>query len=354
MRALVCLLASACFSLGCQAAPKPCCHRASTGYLPIEEMVGMLSVQVRAEQFEGVRKIGDRILPSPDARFPDGRWVLPVFYDALDDGLSRAATGEADWTRYEQALTAMTERRPDSSTAWLMLATLHLSHAWSVRGGGTIDTVDDASLARFRALLARARALLDQHKEALVSNPQWYAMRLDIGGASSESRANVQAIFDEGVQRWPAYQPIWLTRLHYLAPKWGGSTAQMVDLVARAGRTPTETDGVGLVARLLWAADRDDALDLVRQPGIDWPLVKKSQDDVLDRYPDNVNVQLAVLEACHRPDKPETARLLARMENAPDFMTLGSRLDLFQQCIAWANDKRPDARAPEGLVSPGR
>ena len=210
MRALVFLLALLFVSLTCRADLPP--------YAPVVEMHTDVSQRIKAGQLEGLLLDADRFQKSQE-RFPDGRWKLAVFYRGLRDGFSDHAIREADWTRYQLTLTALANRHPASSNGWLMLAALHDSHAWAVRGGGYSNTVSDDANARFAALLEQSREVLNKHKAALSSNPQWYAQRIAIGGSAGDDARELDAIFEEGVRKEPGYQQTWFNRLHFMTPK---------------------------------------------------------------------------------------------------------------------------------------
>jgi hypothetical protein len=339
MRALLSLLVFACVSLPC--------HAVTGTYEPVVSMHVDVARRVGAGQLDGLLQDADRLQDSQE-RFPDGRWKLPVFYRGLSNGFAEHASTESDWTRYQADVTALIARHPASSNAWLMLAVLHDSHAWAVRGGGYSNTVSAAAHARFRALLEQSREVLNRHKAALSSNPHWYVLRLDVGGSAGDDEAELDAVFEEGVRKTPSYQQIWFTRLHFLTPKWGGSIEQMVDFISRVPRHPAGADGIGMVARLLWFEDADGYPNLVSQPGLDWAVVKKSYDDILDRYPAGLVAGLSILQACGRSDKAETLHLLARIKTPPTPAELGADAVLYKQCTDWANGRIPGFILREG------
>ena len=309
-------------------------------YPPVEAMHADVARRIAAGEFSGLLEDADRFQKSQE-RFGDGRWKLAVFYRCLREGFSDHASSESDWHRYQTALAALTTSHARSSNAWLMLAALHDSHAWAERGGGYADTVTEVGFDHFKALLEQSREILNKHKAALSDNPQWYALRIAIGGSAGDDPRELDALFAEGVRKTPDYQQTWFARLHFLTPKWGGSIGEMANFIAHGRRFATGTEGAGMTARLLRFADDDGSYELVRQPGIDWDDVKKSYDDVLDRYPVNFNAQYYLLESCGKSDKLETAHLLVRSQALPVQADLGQNAGVYGLCVQWATGKIP-------------
>ena len=335
MRAFVFLLSLMSVSLSCRADLPP--------YAPVVAMHSDVSERVREGQFEGLLLDADRFQKSQE-RFPDGRWKLAVLYRGLREGFSNNASQDSDWTLYQSKLVALANRYPKSSNAWLMLATLYDSHAWAVRGAGYANTVSDDSNARFHALLEQSREVLQRHKEAISGNPQWYALRINIGGSAGDDPAELDAVFAEALRKSPNYQQTWFSRLHFMTPKWGGTTDQMVALIARSEHYPSSTDGTGLTARLLWFAEGDGYPALVEQPGIDWVAVKKSFGDVLDRFPVDFNAQHFAVEACFgKLDKAEATHLVARVKTVPTAGDYSREAGLYRACVDWTQGKVPDS-----------
>lgn len=337
MRRFLLVLALSCFSLACRAG--------SWSYGPSDTLYGDASRRVVAEDYEGLLKDAERFQTRQE-RLPDGRWKLSVLFGGLRSGFAQAAQDERDWARQESALIALATRHPTSSNAWLMLATMYDSQAWAVRGPGFSDTVSHEQYRRFRALLKQARAVLDGHRGSPEANPQWYALRVDIAGAGGEGNGKLDAIFEDALRVSPNYHETWFNRLNYLAPKWGGSVDQMLDLIAKSTRHASATDGTGLMARLMWVGQDCGCIDLLAQPGIDRAALRKSYDDVLDRFPVDFNAQHFVLQACAMGDKAETAHLLQRVSAAaPD---IGEWQPTYERCRAWAvtKDRAPLSRNP--------
>ena len=335
MRALASILALMIVSLPC--------HADLPSYAPVVAMHADVSERVTEEQFDGLLQDADRFQRSQE-RFPDGRWKLAVFYRGLRDGFLKGGIQESDWTRYQSKLLALTNRYPKSSNAWLMLAAMYDGHAWAVRGGGYANTVSEEGNARFHALLEQSREVLERHKAVTSGNPQWYALRINIGGSAGDDPAKLDAVFSEALRKSPNYQQTWFSRLHFLTPKWGGTTETMVAFITRAARFPSPTDGTGLTARLLWFAEGDGYPVLVEQPGIDWAVVKKSYDDVLDRFPVDFNAQHFAVEACFgKFDKTEATRLVARVKTVPTEEDNSREALLYRTCVAWTQGKIPES-----------
>jgi len=333
MRALASLIALLCLTLASRADARP--------YAPVDALHADVTRRIAAGQFEDLLQDTEQAQKSQQ-RLPDGRWRLAILYGGLRDGFRDAARGADDWDRFQAQLVTLTTHHPDSSNAWLMLASLHEAHAWGVRGTGYANSVNDANFARFHALLEQARTVLDKHHGLLKDNPQARALRIAIGGAAGDDPAELDAAFAEALRKSPNYHQAWFERLRFLTPQWGGSIDQMAAFIATASSHPSASDGNGMTARLLWIAQEFGHPDLARRPEIDWNAVRKSYDDVLDRFPDRFNAIEFALQACGKADKAETARLLARVkpEATPD--DLGGSAGFFRACQDWTSGKVPN------------
>ena len=101
------------------------------------------------------------------ARTASGLWLLTLFEvgirnaidrreesSAPDDGFAALENKTAQWVR----------ARPESPSAHLAHARVHLAHAWAYRGYGYSHTVDPDHWAPFHHYLSKARSYLELHK----------------------------------------------------------------------------------------------------------------------------------------------------------------------------------------------
>lgn len=312
------------------------CHAELPTIEAIDAMHADAGARIAAGRFDSLLAEADTDLQT-QARLADGRWKLAILLGGMRRGFAQNAHSPADWQAHETALKSLAARHPDSPNAWLFLAILAHSHAWAERGQGYADTVSEDGVAAFQRYLTQARTLLDTHK--VPANPAWHALRLNVGGALGESRASLDALFAAAIKRQPDYVQTWQARETYLEPKWGGRIEDVIALAQLGGRTVSAREGRGMMVEVLAAAFDCNCNALMSHPGIDWAEVRASMDDVLQRWPDDVNAQRYFLIACEHADKPLVQHLLPSVTAPPSPTLIGANARVFELCRAWAQGK---------------
>jgi len=312
------------------------CHAELPTVEAIDALHADASARIAAHRFDSLLAEADQDLQT-QARFGDGRWKLAILLGGLRRGFAHNAQSPAEWQAYETELETLAARHPGSPNAWLFVAILAHSHAWAERGQGYADTVSDDSAAAFEHHLNRARTLLDAHKAP--ANPAWYALRLNVGGALGEGRASLDALFSAAIKRQPDYVQTWQARENYLEPKWGGRIEDVVALANLGNRTASPGAGRGMMAEVLATALECNCNALLSHPGIDWAAVRASMDDILQRYPDDVNAQRYFFIACEHADKSLVQHLLPSVKEPPSPTLIGANARVFELCRAWGQGK---------------
>jgi hypothetical protein len=310
--------------------------------LPTLEAIDALhadaTARIAAGRFDSLLAEADKYLKTQE-RFGDGRWKLAILLGGMRRGFAQVASSPADWQSTEAALRALAARHPESPNAWLFLAIQAHSHAWAQRGQGYADSVGNDADAAFRRDLGQARTLLDAHQAP--ANPAWYALRLNVGGALGESRASLDTLFATAIKRQPDYLQTWQARENYLEPKWGGRVEDVIALAGLGGRTVSAGEGRGMMVEVLAAALDCNCNALMNHPGIDWAAVRASMDDVLQRYPDDVNAQRYFFIACEHGDKGLAQHLLPSVTAPPSPTLIGANARVFELCRSWAQGRIP-------------
>jgi hypothetical protein len=119
----------------------------------------------------------------------------------------------ADWRRTVE----------NSTMADLVEAMLFREWAWSARGTGFFNSVSTQNLTLYAYRTEMAAAALDEVAQHASNNPLWYTLSLNVGLDRSESREQLQTIFDAGLAKAPKYRPLYRAMLRMLMPRWGGS-----------------------------------------------------------------------------------------------------------------------------------
>lgn len=216
----------------------------------------------------------------------------------LDDGGSRLAgvyLGLADLFEQELSIESAFARlgewrksSPDAGGPALVEAILLRSWAWSSRGSGYNDTVSPQRWELFALRTETAVAALeDAHDGALDSSPLFYQLSLALQRDRSGDIRDLKQTFDEGIEKFPDYYPLYGQMLTTLMPRWGGSYAQVADFISEVVERTREQHGNEMYTRLYWmfAELEGDGTDLFSNTSASWGVMRQGFDDIVQRYP---------------------------------------------------------------------
>lgn len=289
-----------------------------------------------ANDFVGVERLVATNMSS-QARFADGLWKGSFLYMYFTNAATELFTDDKSWKSALDHVEALAKGRPQ---AWMMYEELLSARAWQARGSGNASTVKPEAWPIFKRYLTRARDVLESHKGALSTNPAWYSTRLTLATELGEGEKASASLFDEAVSKHPAYHAIYFGRMRSLSPNWGGSRAQMLNLLDRVANLGEATRREAMYARLVWYAD-DTGYALTHDKAIDAAALNRSAEVLVDSFPDQRNVQKMFFMACERSDKALTSKMLQKVvpPALPDLW--GRNLPLFDTCRDWATGKVP-------------
>ncbi|HEY8975455.1 MAG TPA: hypothetical protein VIN75_14655 [Burkholderiaceae bacterium] len=144
----------------------------------------------------------------------------------------------------------------------------------------------------------------------------------------------------EAIERQPDHVQAWQSRENYLEPKWGGRLEDVIALAELGHRTVSPGEGRGMMVEVLEIGLDCNCSGLLNHPGIDWEAVRASMDDVLQRYPDEINAQRCLLIACKRADKALAQHLVPWVKAAPSPFLTDGNVGMFEQRRAWTQGRK--------------
>jgi hypothetical protein len=241
-------------------------------------------------------------------RATDGRFAIEAFQRSFKNRLRNRSDGDIDawWASWEKGAPLSKARAAIEPVMWT-------ERAWFARGSSYGWRVPGESAQVFRERLARAADSLQRSESFGKESPIWYWTALNVAGGSGRPAAQVDALFDEAVTRFPYYQPIYSARMHYLLPQWGGSVEAIDRFILAAVRRTAPVDGEAFYAWLYMVVAENYGRDLFTSSKASWPRMKRSFEDMIQRYPDLLNRNYFAAYACMVRDKATTARLLAEL-----------------------------------------
>ena len=299
-----------------------------------DELAREVQDLVWGEQFDKLEAMADTFR-AQGTRSASGLWRLSHFNAGLSKFLDSCAMS------CEGILARWQARYPASPNPWLARTEHFILLAWEHRGSGSSDTVDEESWKPFFDNIAKARQVLEEHKNIASQDPRWYSMMLTVARAQGWSAADVSALIDEGLDRTPLYYPIYFNAVEYYMPRWYGDAAA-IETFARAAVDRTRaSEGLGLYARIYWYAAEAYYYDNVfAASDVDWNEMKRGFDDVLAQYPDNWNLNHYAKFACVAGDSTKMLELIDRIEG--QVIEEAFAQAYLDACRAWAK-QHPDA-----------
>ena len=243
-------------------------------------------------------------------RASDGTWMVWAVQNAFDNWFyamedSRIARLFADWK----------QKVPDSKLLPVMEAEMWQRTAWRARSGRGYSSLTPEMRQGFEERLRKASRALEASADAGRDNPIWYWVALIVAGSSGRPEAQFDALFEEAVGKFPTYLPLYLTRLNYYLPQWGGSFEKVDAFIKRSEERTGASDGKSFYAWLYVDVAHKSGGDegFFHETQVSWPRMRDSFEDMIRRYPDTWNKSLYATFACLARDRETTAKVLTML-----------------------------------------
>jgi len=266
-------------------------------------------------------------LSNSDRRFDDGRWPIAGFTGGITDFVD----AHKDWEWMEANIAAWRIRNSKSTAAAIVEAQYWITYAWNARGEGFASTVTPEGWELYRGRLNIARSVLDASKDYAADSPLWYAKYLDIANAQGWSRDEVQALFEEAVEKEPHYYGHYFSMIKYLQPRWHGDFLQIEEFANWAVEATKKVEGKSLYARIYWYLNQLESVDfdLFQDSFASWDIMRAGFQDLMERHPNSFwNMNNFAVFACLAKDKETYAALRPRFEGKEFHMAWPSNLSV--------------------------
>jgi tetratricopeptide (TPR) repeat protein len=153
------------------------------------------------------------------------------------------------------------KQEPKSPIPYLIRAAYFREAGWAARSNDVARNVPARLMLQFEEDMNRSRADIEK---SISLNPKIPLSYYELLTAVSDYGDSPEAehVFQAGINAYPNYYSLYKTRLHSLAPKWGGSIGAMYAFVDRyaggaPGNSPLKLLYLDLYATLLEAAAFD-------------------------------------------------------------------------------------------------
>jgi hypothetical protein len=159
-------------------------------------------------------------------RLAGGYWKLRALYAALENPSGVDEVSDGDWDDLIHELADWSGQRPKSVTAKVALAAAWEGYAWKARGGGSADSVSEASWETFHKRLDVAEQILSKASSLRQRCPHWFVIALWIGIGQNWDRNALEKVFQAGIKLEPTYYYVYQAKASYLLPRWGGAEGE--------------------------------------------------------------------------------------------------------------------------------
>ncbi|KQU80309.1 MULTISPECIES: DUF4034 domain-containing protein [unclassified Rhizobacter] len=174
---------------------------------------------------------------------------------------------------------------------------LQYANAWDARGMSTADRVGQTAWASFDAQLTQAEAGMLEASAELRGTPIWHTLLLAVVQDMRSPRRTADAVFQEGIGKWPDFYDLHELRLTRLVPRWGGSWETVDAAIDRWAKASGTAPGGARYAQLYLSVLDTTGTD-PRQTRLAWPRMKAGLEELVGQYPDPAFKNAAASIAC--------------------------------------------------------
>ena len=285
------------------------------------------------------------IYRSRTSRTPGGRWKLQYFYAGILDRELLQEKDEKNWIKAEAKMRAWIKAYPESPAPYISYSNFLIDRAWHFRGSGFADEVPLPAWRPFRQNIKLARATLEKSKEIASIDPNWYANMLSIAQYQGWSKRAVRTLLQEALAKEAYYHDTYHAVFSYLLPKWHGSATEAEKFAQDAARITSKCEGQSLYAQVHVTAFLSNAeldFDPSSSMPVQWGKMSAGFEDLIDRYPISLYLNIYAKFACIADDRPKTQELMKKIGKKPilEVWTESESYPLidFSDCQQWASD----------------
>jgi hypothetical protein len=288
---------------------------------------------MHAGDFEKLERMHDEFLKLQLAAGP-GRFMLSSFRDMFSAAGSDRPRLAAMFERWKR-------ERPKSPLRAVLESAAWVDSAWSHRGTGYASSVSPEAMRLFKADIERAAKVLQEVSPGERSTPIWYSQAVAIAALGGRPPEVLDALFEEGVAKFPIDWALHEYRLNFLLPQWGGSYPQMERFIRATVLRTQASEGTSMYARL-WLNQVGlipEQKDFFGTTGADWRVMRHAFEDAIT-LEDSLTFRNGYAGfACMAGDRETLRRVLAGLGERADLGGMG-RFVSPDACIEMARGER--------------
>lgn len=202
--------------------------------------------------------------------------------------------------------------RPSSALAKSVLGAAYIAKAWSIRGGGYSDTVNESANIKFAETIGKAKQSLEESRKMDPTNAETIHRLLMVAKADRTTSDKIGELYRDGMAIDSSHFGLSRQMQDVKAPKWGGSTVQLFEFSRNVTKIADEGSKVPLlVVRAHWEMANSlfisEPSKYFRQPGV-WEECRPILDTVLKRFPNSVQVKTYYVRTAYAAGDLQNAR----------------------------------------------
>lgn len=177
-----------------------------------------------------------------------------------------------------------------------------------------------------------------QHAEVLLSDSIGFRSVLVVSRGAGWDTKRLQALYEQGAERFPDDDSLHFAHLVNLLPKWGGSARAVDQHIEAVVKRTQATRGMAMYALLYTAAAEEQFHhELFSDSMARWSRVDIGFTDLTAKYPHTRHFNAWAWMASQAQDRKRLLELLEKVGPEPDLGQWGiNARRAFDTCKAWA------------------
>jgi len=272
-----------------------------------------------------------------ESRTSSGLWMLTLYYGAVEEIIPYKEKDPLLWSSLVQKADLWIEKYPESPTPYIAKSIILKKEAWSIRGTQYAKTVKPEAWEPFYKKIDESKAVLIKNKKISSQDPHWYVVMTDIATIQSWNEEKFEELIQEGLNKNQYYFQLYFDIMAYYTPKWHGSAEKIEAFANSAVERTKSKEGAGMYARIYWAASQSQFQgQLFQNSDVRWDVMSKGIDDVLEKYPDQWNINNFALFSCLVKDKEKTRKLISMIKEPAIKSGWLGNIQYYQYCKEWS------------------
>ena len=288
------------------------------------------------EDFGTTREKSPNKIASSEGRLIGGVWKVAGFYDGTGAPVDEGATLDSAWQDLLAKLQKWQAAFPDSATVRLSLAYFYVNYAWSARGTGLANTVEDDQWKLFNERNARAKSTLLTAATLKEKDPFWYQLMQLVARNEGWDKAAARELFDQAIAFEPGYYHYYIEQSHFLLPQWYGEPGEIQALADETLRRVPEPDG-SMLYFWVYSSEVCYCQEGMKTLGhAEYPKLRQGYANINKFYGlSNLNANRFAFMASVRLDKPLAQEAFASVTRMDEDIWQSEQT--FEEIRAWAN-----------------